>query len=131
MIRLPSLPRIPQLIPIILFFIMFIYSGTSKIFNYNQKLQGLDKHTGGYLPNIMLHLGISGVILLEIIGSLLIIAYFAGILTSKVIARFVLYLFLMFLIVVTALYHPPTDKMIPFLSNVTTFSGLILIYNLI
>jgi len=42
--------------------------------------------------------------------------------------KYINLLFLAFLIVVTFLYHPPTDKLIPFLSNMTTFGGLLYIY---
>ena len=38
---------------------------------------------------------------------------------------------LAFMIVVTPLYHPPHKQIIAFLSNVTTFAGLLLIYNMI
>ena len=47
---------------------------------------------------------------------------------NKHIIQLVNLVFLAFVIVVTFLYHPPTDKMIPFLSNMTTFGGLLYIY---
>ena len=40
-------------------------------------------------------------------------------------------IFIAFMIVVTPLYHPPTEKIIPFLANVTTTGGFLLIYNLL
>lgn len=67
-----------------------------------------------------------GVIILEIFGSFLMIIYFMN---NKIINKEIIKLInLLFLIVVTILYHPPTDKMILFLSNLTTFSGLLYIY---
>ena len=54
--------------------------------------------------------------------------FFDGDIDKKIVKK-VCELYLLFLIVVTLLYHPPTDKMIPFLSNVTTFGGMLLIYN--
>jgi len=114
---------------ILLFFIMFIYSGFNKILNFSKKTSHLTKKTN--LPYPINEIGMLGVILLEIIGSLIIIYYFFGGNINKEYVIQVLSLFLLFLIVVTFIYHPPTDKIIPFLSNVTTFSGLLLIYDMV
>lgn len=112
---------------IVLFFTMFLYSGSHKILKFNKKVNVLEKKTR--LPHIINVLGMIGVIILEIIGSLLMIMYFINNkLVNKHIIRFINLVFLAFLIVVTLLYHPPTDKMIPFLSNMTTFAGLLYIY---
>tara|TARA_Y100001970_G_C14132211_1_gene802300 strand:- start:882 stop:1262 length:381 start_codon:yes stop_codon:yes gene_type:complete len=116
-------------VAVVLFFIMFVYSGIRKIPNFVKNTKGLSKKTG--LPFPMNEMGMIGVILLEIIGSLIIVYYFLGGNVSKEIVKKICEIYLLFLIVVTFLYHPPTDKMIPFLSNVTTFGGLLLIYNLI
>ena len=115
-------------ISILLFFLMFLYSGFNKIFNFNKKVINLELKTN--LPYSINTFGLILVILLEIIGSLIIILYFFDKnLIDKYIVKFVNILFLLFLIVVTFLYHPPTDKLIPFLSNLTTFSGLLYIYS--
>ena len=115
-------------ISILLFFLMFLYSGFNKIFNFNKKIMNLKLKTN--LPYSINTFGLILVILLEIIGSLIIILYFFDKnLIKKYIVKFVNILFLLFLIVVTFLYHPPTDKLIPFLSNLTTFSGLLYIYS--
>lgn len=117
-----------KLISIVLFFIMFLYSGYNKILNFNKKVFTLQKKTG--LPHSINVLGLILVILLEILGSIIIISYFVNNkVISKKIVKAVNMLFLLFLVVVTFLYHPPTDKMIPFLSNVTTFAGLLYIYS--
>ena len=116
-------------IAIVLFFIMFIYSGVMKIFRFDKKVKVLKIKTG--LPLIINQLGMIGVILLEIIGSIIIILHYLkpNLIKSKLIVNFTKILFLLFLIVVTFLYHPPSRKMmIPFLSNVTTFGGLLYIY---
>ncbi len=115
-------------ISIILFFIMFIYSGINKLFSFNKKVKILEKKTR--LPHIINVFGMIGVILLEIFGSLIMIFHFI-IKNKKNIKyiRFTNLLFLAFLVIVTLLYHPPTDKMIPFLSNLTTFAGLLFIYS--
>ena len=118
-----------QKIAIVLFFIMFVYSGLMKITNFSKKTSVLSKKTN--LPFPINELGMVGVILLEVIGSLFIVYYFLyGGLDKEMIQR-ICQAFIIFLIVVTYLYHPPWDKMIPFLSNVTTTGGLMLIYNLI
>ena len=117
----------PKKLAVILFFIMFIYSGFNKIVNFNKKVINLGKKTK--LSKPINELGMIGVILLELIGSFMIIYYFFGGNIDKKLVKKVCELYLLFLIVVTLLYHPPTDKMIPFLSNVTTFGGMLLIYN--
>ena len=118
---------------IILFFIMFIYSGIDKILSFDKQVEKLEKKTT--LPTIINQLGMIGVIILETIGSLLIIDYFLFRNTPKLLAKYVLYIFLLFMIVVTIMYHPPTSfkmrKITPFLSNITTFAGFLLIYNTI
>ena len=114
---------------IVLFFIMFLYSGVMKIFRFDKKVKVLKTKTG--LPLIINQLGMIGVILLEIIGSIIIILHYIkpNLIKSKMIVNLTKILFLLFLIVVTALYHPPSRKMmIPFLSNLTTFGGLLYIY---
>lgn len=117
-------------IAVLLFFIMFIYSGFNKIPNFVKNTKGLSKLTG--LPSPINELGMIGVIILEIIGSFIMIYYFlGGKLIPKEFVKYTALAFLLFLVVVTPLYHPPTDKIIPFLSNVTTFAGLLLIYNMI
>lgn len=112
---------------ILLFFIMFVYSGFNKIIRFQKKISNLSKKTG--LPYPINELGMIGVILLELLGSFIILYYFFGGNIDKKIVKRVCELYLLFLIVVTFLYHPPTNKMIPFLSNVTTFGGMLLIYN--
>jgi hypothetical protein len=110
---------------------MFIYSGVMKIIGFTKKTKGLEKKTG--LPFIINQLGMVSVILLEIFGSLLILAYFLGnplgSIINKDMIKLICQIYMLFMVVVTFLYHPPTDKLIPFLSNVTTFGGLLLIYN--
>ena len=119
-------------IAIILFFVMFVYSGFTKILKFNDKVLTLGNKTG--LPHIINVLGMVYVIILEIVGSLLLVLYFMKNNTiskkiSKKRAQQITIMFLLFLAVVTMLYHPPWDKMIPFLSNVTTFAGMMLIYD--
>tara|TARA_Y100000389_G_C17470632_1_gene530325 strand:+ start:9596 stop:9985 length:390 start_codon:yes stop_codon:yes gene_type:complete len=113
---------------IVLFFVMFIYSGINKIFGFDKKVLTLQKKTG--LPHVINQFGMIGVILLEIIGSILIILYSLNLLKIPVLSvKLTYFVYLAFLVVVTLLYHPPTQKIIPFLSNLTTFAGLLYLYS--
>jgi len=121
-------------IAVLLFFIMFIYSGFGKIMSFQKKTKGLSKKTG--LPYPINELGMIGVILLEIIGALILVSYFwfpekTQKYIEKQYIRYICLVFIAFMIVVTPLYHPPHKQIIAFLSNVTTTSGLLLIYNMI
>lgn len=121
-----------QKIAILLFFIMFVYSGFNKIPNFTKLVSGLAKKT--HLPFPINELGMIGVILLETIGALVVVYYFLfgeNKYISKGAVKYIVSLFILFMIVVTPLYHPPTDKIIPFLANVTTTGGFLLIYNLL
>ena len=113
-------------ISVILFFVMFIYSGFNKIFNFSKKVSVLSTKTG--LPLLVNQLGMLGVILLELIGSVIIILYFFNCkYVDYNLVMYTNYLFLLFLIAVTFMYHPPWRTPIPFLSNLTTFAGLLLL----
>lgn len=114
-------------VAIFLFFIMFIWSGISKIFNYSSKVTTLARKTK--LPYPLNDIGMVSVIILEIIGTILIVYYFFGGNIDKKLVKYILQIYLLFMVVVTLLYHPPTDKIIPFLSNVTTTAGMLLIYD--
>jgi len=130
--RLEKNPRIlymyanSQQLSVILFFVMFIYSGIDKIFNFSKKVGVLSAKTG--LPLVISQLGMLGVIILELIGSALMILYFFKCkYVDYNLIKIINNLFLLFLIVVTFLYHPPWKTPIPFLSNLTTFAGLLLL----
>lgn len=121
-----------QKVAILLFFIMFIYSGINKIPKFNKLVSGLEKKT--HLPYPINELGMIGVILLEIIGALVVLYYFwfgENKFITKQIIKYIIQIFILFMIVVTPLYHPPNKAIIPFLANVTTTGGFLLIYNLL
>jgi len=111
---------------IVLFFTMFIYSGFSKIKNFHKKVSILQSKTK--LPHILNVLSMFSVMTLEVFGSLIMISHFYNpkLLPVKL-TKIVSILFILFLLLVTILYHPPWDKKIPFLSNLTTFAGLLII----
>ena len=115
---------------ITMFFVMFIYSGFSKMNNFHKKVDTLQSKTR--LPHFINVLGMLGVMLLEVVGSVAMIVYFFKNKALPVsLIKLISKLFILFLIVVTWLYHPPWDKKIPFLSNLTTLSGLFIIDSLI
>lgn len=127
---------------ILLASIMFIWSGMKKILMFDTKVDVLSKKTS--LSKIMCQLGMILVILLELLGFMFIIEYyfkesllydaFSKInrfvkLTQKQLIQITLLLLLLFLVVVTLIYHPlDLKKPIPFLSNVTTFGLFLFVY---
>ncbi len=113
---------------------MFIYSGYDKIIYFKDKIKSLDNKLSQYikLDECILDFGMKLVILLEILGPIIILARMIlgkdapNIL--KILSIFTFICFILFLIVVTLIYHPPNDKIIPFLSNCTTLSGIIIMF---
>ena len=61
-------------VAVTLFYIMFIYSGCNKIINFSEKVNTLTKKLH-FLPKFINIIGMICVILLEIIGSFIIIIY--------------------------------------------------------
>tara|TARA_Y100000996_G_C22373235_1_gene581933 strand:+ start:104 stop:496 length:393 start_codon:yes stop_codon:yes gene_type:complete len=117
-------------ISLALVLIMFIYSGFTKIFNFTKKVNTLQKKTS--LPHSLNVIGMVLVIILEIVGSVLLLV--DGFNTkktyvSKDIINMIYIQFMVFLVVVTMLYHPPGTSMIPFLSNLTTLGAFAYIYS--
>jgi hypothetical protein len=115
----------------ILFFVMFFYSGITKIPTFDEKVKTLDKKLYYTLPEFLLKFGMICVIVLEIVGPIIIIRrLIEGENSSKsliLLSNFTFLCFVLFLMVVTVIYHPLSfDKPIPFLSNLTTLSGIVL-----
>ena len=118
--------RILLLIGVIFVFTQFFYSGINKLRNFSNKVETLEKKTG--FPKIINQIGMVSVILLEIIGSLIIFYCFLNFNSkTKPILSATIYLFIAFLIVVTAIYHPPGKKMIPFMSNLSLLGTMLLL----
>lgn len=124
-------------VAVILNLLQFIYSGFTKIPKFNTKVETLQKKTGNLLQGsfgtLLAKAGMVGVILLEIVGSFILIygVYLLrtdpGLINSPMFKKLViltLILFMAFIVVVTIIYHPPGEKkMIPFMSNVSTLGG--------
>lgn len=127
---------------ILLASLMFIWSGINKIFNFNKKVKTLSKKTK--LNNTLSSIGMVLVILLELVGFVFLIEYFYQkqtvynvfsqinrlvVLSQKQLIQIILLLTLIFLVVVTLIYHPfDHKKPIPFLSNLTTFGLFLYVY---
>ena len=116
-------------ISLALVLIMFIYSGFTKIFNFTKKVNTLQKKTS--LPHSLNVIGMVLVIILEIVGSVLLLVdgFNKNTYVSKDIINMIYIQFMVFLVVVTMLYHPPGTSMIPFLSNLTTLGAFAYIYS--
>lgn len=120
---------------ILLASIMFIWSGMNSLMNFDKKLISVHKKTGW--PIWMSKFGLGSVILLELIGMIALLDYYFGwgVLVKgneqqkKEIARHVVSHILIFLVVVTLLYHPLNmNNPVPFLSNLTLFGLFYYVY---
>ena len=121
------MPLSGKQLSVCLFFVMFVYSGVLKILNFDKKVDTLGKKT--MLPKSINIMGMIGVILLEIFGSIIIVVdRLNENIVPDLLIKLIYGLYFAFLVVVTLLYHPPSSHMIPFLSNVTTFGGLLYIF---
>lgn len=123
---------------ITLFQAMFLYSGSMKIINFEKKVQTLIKKiqetTSLVVSNSVAMGGMIGVIVLELVGSLTLIGYSIYSMhkmpsdSMKRTIQSVIVAFIVFVAIVTFIYHPWSDKKIPFLSNMTTLSGFVLMH---
>lgn len=114
-------------IAVVIFFIMFVFSGFQKIKKFNMKVFVLQSKIK--LPYMICVSGMIGVIILELLGSGVIVGnVLKPKMFSDTVEKNIFYIYFAFLIIVTFLYHPPGEAMIPFLSNMTTFAGLLYIF---
>ena len=117
----------------ILFFAMFLISGIDKIKYFNDKVNTLNTKLKSIFNIKLLQIAMILVIALEILGPIIILL---RILLGKkspvilnILTNIVFVLFILFLVVVTLIYHPfSLEKSIPFLSNCSTLSGLIFLF---
>ena len=110
--------------------IMFIWAGYTKVVDFNSKVDGLVRLTNW--PRSICNLGMVAVIILEILGFLLLVDYFSTnkMNLSKTIIKRIIESVLLFLVVVTLIYHPlkKDSSPIPFLNNLTTFGLFLYVY---
>ena len=120
---------------------MFAYSGVDKLHGFDAKVTTLVNKVAArttiQLPRTLAALGMVGVILLEVLGSLYLVLYAAYATSSPTppaplwrdVTRVVIVLMVLFVVVVTFLYHPPINgRVIPLLSNTTTAAGFLLMW---
>ena len=117
----------------ILFFIMFIYSGIDKIKYFSDKVNTLNTKLKSMFNIKLLNIAMACIIALEILGPIIILLRIIlgenSPIILNILTNIVFVLFILFLVVVTLIYHPfSIEKPIPFLSNFTTLSGLIFLF---
>ena len=121
----------------ILLSIMFVWSGIGKISSFKSNVAGLTKKTG--LPKALCDIGMFLVVILEIVGFIILIEYFLNIkgissafsnfLSHKQLSKYIMLCVLLFLVVVTIIYHPFSfDSPYPFLKNLSLFGAFLYIY---
>jgi len=122
---------------IILTSVMFIWSGINKVNNFGKKVSTLVNKTGW--PEWFSTLGMILVIILELIGFIILTDYFcetnvltpvlSKIIDVKKLANLILLSVILFIALVTVIYHPPeAGKMIPFLNNLSLFGLFLYLY---
>ena len=127
---------------VILYLALFIYSGVNKIKNFSAGSKGLQKKLG--VSSGLAKFGFGSVIFLELVLSIVVILFFltvpflkeSGKISEKVandltyVAISIVCLFIIFMVAVTILYHPPKDGMSTFLTKLSFIGGfgLILVY---
>lgn len=108
---------------------MFIYSGIDKIINFQKKVGNLQNKIK--CNKFIAQLGIVSVIIIEILCSLILIVAALTLYKQpvylKIATNISIMLFMLFMIVVTPIYHQPGNKPIPFLSNMCTFGVFLLL----
>ena len=108
---------------------MFIYSGINKIIHFQKKVGNLQNKIK--CNKLIAQLGIVAVIIIEILCSLILIVAALTLYKQpvylKIATNISIMLFMLFMIVVTPIYHPPGNKPIPFLSNMCTFGVFLLL----
>ncbi len=123
-----------------LLLVMFLLSGINKVSSYESTVENLNKKLLEFIPKMNLdvkiisNIGIIIVTLLEIIAPIIIVYYILSKNEEyKQYAKYAIWGLIIFTIVVTIMYHPPTFfsyyKSIPFLANMSLLGGLILLLN--
>ena len=118
-----------------LYIALFIHSGVNKIKNFSSGQKSLQKKLD--IPSGLAKFGFASVIFLEVILSLAVIAFFltvpflkeTGKISEKVandltyVAITIVCLFIIFMVAVTILYHPPKDGVGTFLTKLSFIGG--------
>lgn len=122
-------------ISVILYMSLFISAGANKIKSFEDTSAGLSKKLN--ISNGLGKVGIGSAIFIELILGLVLVLYFAIIpylkqfnkINSEVLEIIdyitigITSLFIIFMITITAIYHPPSDDMGVFLNRLTIIGG--------
>jgi uncharacterized membrane protein YphA (DoxX/SURF4 family) len=124
--------KLVKLISVILIGILFLYSGITKIFDFNDTTLGFhQKVNSGIFSNILAYNASQALIIIAIL--ILLIAPFLMIVgiseDSKMLLRIGSWLLIVFTIVATIIYHPITDSSQRFnlLKNLSIIGGLVMV----
>ena len=109
-----------------IFFIMFIYSGISKISNIKNLSKTLEKKSG--LPYTLSTIGIIGAIILEVAGSIILISDKLYPIYPELLIHFTYLVYFLFIVLVTILYHPFSKEPYKFMKNLSIIGALIYMY---
>jgi hypothetical protein len=113
-------------ISLFIFFIYFIFSGYNKINNFKNVSNGLMSKLN--ISNFFSQILIVLTILLEILGSFIIILNNLLFEFPELIIHFTYLTYLIFLILVTFIYHPYKKEPYKFLANTSLFAALLFFY---
>ncbi len=123
-----------NIIAVIFLVIIYILAGFNKIFNFHQNVNGLQsRFLFRSLPSYFSTIGIFTAIIIEILAPIVILFslfYFSN--TLKMFTQTSIYSLILFTLLASFLYHPPTDanEKIPFLKNMGLVGGFILMLEL-
>tara|TARA_Y100000816_G_scaffold291852_1_gene284653 strand:- start:5145 stop:5546 length:402 start_codon:yes stop_codon:yes gene_type:complete len=113
-------------ISLLIFFSYFLLSGYNKINNFHRISKGfMNKiNTTSIISQFLIFLAI----LLEIVGSLIIISNNLIVEFPELIMHFTYLTYLLFLILVTLIYHPYKKEPYKFLANTSLFGAILFFY---
>lgn len=117
---------IAKSLSIALFFTMFIVAGFNKIGTFTPLVKDLQSKTS--LPNMLCTLGILGTISLEIFGSLIIVINSFFYTFPELLIHFTFISYLIFMVLITFIYHPPFKQPQQFLKNLSIFAAIFYFY---
>jgi hypothetical protein len=121
---------LPLFYPSIFITLLFFFSGFEKIHVFSQASAKFAKKLG--LPLILGQIFYTGAIALELIAPAIIAAYtFTGMVSIVPYFKLAIMALMAFTTIVTLIYHNPfksKEKYFAFMSNVSTFGGLMALY---
>jgi uncharacterized membrane protein YphA (DoxX/SURF4 family) len=124
--------KLIKLIGIILISILFIYSGITKIFDFNNTTLGFhEKVNSGIFSNILAYNASQALIIIAIV--ILLIAPVLMVIgiseESNIILRIGSWLLISFTVLATIIYHPITDssQLYNLLKNLSIIGGLVMV----